>query len=162
MRTLVLAAALGLAGMGAAWAQGMTAQDFVNKAGSGGMFEVQSSELALQRSQDAKVQEFANMMIKDHTANNEELMAIAKNQSLMAPAELMPPHSDMMQAVQAVEGDGFDAAYAQNQVTAHESAVDLFKTYSEGGDNEALVAYAKKSLPVLQQHLEQAQGLGAQ
>ena len=79
MKTLILSAAFGLATMGAAWAQGMTAQDFVNQAASGGLFEVQSSELALQRSQDAKVQEFANQMITDHTANNQELMATAQS-----------------------------------------------------------------------------------
>lgn len=48
MKTLFLSAAVGLASLGTAWAQDMTAQDFVTQAASGGLFEVQSSELALQ------------------------------------------------------------------------------------------------------------------
>ncbi|MBV0893341.1 DUF4142 domain-containing protein [Paracoccus sp. Z118] len=162
MRTLFLSAAFGLATLGAAWAQGTTAQDFVNQAASGGLFEVQSSELALQRSQNADVQEFANQMITDHTANNEELAAVAQAQNLTVPAELAGPHAEMMQSLQDAEGDAFDAAYIQNQVTAHETAVTLYQTYADGGDNEALVAYAQKSLPVLQQHLEHAQGMAGQ
>lgn len=162
MKTLFLSAALGLSTMGAAWAQGTTAQDFVTQAASGGLFEVQSSELALQSSQDASVQEFANQMVTDHTTNNQELIAIAQAEDLSVPEDVAGPHAEMMEELQASEGDAFDAAYVKNQVTAHETAVTLYETYAEGGDNEALVAYAQKSLPVLQQHLEHAQGLTAQ
>lgn len=91
MRTLILSTALGLATMGAAWAQGMTAQDFVNQAASGGLFEVQSSELALQKSQDANVQEFAKQMITDHTANNQELIATAQAEGLTVPTQISSP-----------------------------------------------------------------------
>ena len=162
MKTLFLSAAVGLASMGTAWAQDMTAQDFVTQAASGGLFEVQSSELALQSAQDTEIQEFANQMITDHTTNNQELMAIAQAENLSMPAELGSPHAEMMQALQSAEGEAFDSAYVQNQVVAHETAVTLYQTYAEGGDNEALMAYAEKSLPVLQQHLEHAQSLTGQ
>ena len=159
MRTLILSTALGLATMGAAWAQGMTAQDFVNQAASGGLFEVQSSELALQKSQDANVQEFAKQMITDHTANNQELIATAQVEGLTVPTQISSPQAELMQSIQGAEGDAFDTAYVQAQTTAHETAVTLYQTYAQGGDNQALVAYAQKSLPALQQHLEHVQGM---
>jgi len=169
MKALVLSAALGLAGIGAAGAQevnaggaqGIIAQDFVNQAASGGLFEVRSSELALQRSQDDRIREFAGMMIRDHGGNNGDLVAMATNQGLLIPNELADPHAGMMQAIQTAEGDGFDAAYAENQVAAHEAAVALYGSYAEGGDNDLLIGYARDSLPVLQQHLEQARKLTA-
>ena len=159
MRTLILSTALGLATMGAAWAQGMTAQDFVNQAASGGLFEVQSSELALQKSQDANVQEFAKQMVADHTANNQELIATAQAEGLTVPTQISSPQAELMQTIQGAEGDAFDSAYVQAQTTAHETAVTLYQTYAQGGDNQALVAYAQKSLPALQQHLEHVQGM---
>ena len=159
MRTLILSTALGLATMGAAWAQGMTAQDFVNQAASGGLFEVQSSELALQKSQDANVQEFAKQMITDHTANNQELIATAQAEGPTVPTQISSPQAELMQTIQGAEGDAFDTAYVQAQTTAHETAVTLYQTYVQGGDNQALVAYAQKSLPALQQHLEHVQGM---
>ena len=159
MRTLILSTALGLATMGAAWAQGMTAQDFVNQAASGGLFEVQSSELALQKSQDANVQEFAKQMVADHTANNQELIATAQAEGLTVPTQISSPQAELMQTIQGAEGDAFDTAYVQAQTTAHETAVTLYQTYAQGGDNQALVAYAQKSLPALQQHLEHVQGM---
>jgi len=159
MRTLFAAAAIGLAGMGVAWAQDMTPQDFVDKAASGGMFEIQSSQLALERSQKADIQAFAQLMIKDHTANSEELAAAAKDQNLTVPTEITGESAKQMQAVQDAQGDGFDAVYTEQQVAAHEATINLYQGYADSGDNEALVAYAKKSLPVLQQHLEHAQAL---
>lgn len=87
MRRLVLSAALALAGLApalgqevaAGGAQGIIAQDFANQAASGGLFEMKSSELALQRAQDDGVRSFAEMMIRDHTANSGDLVAMATN-----------------------------------------------------------------------------------
>lgn len=170
MRTLVLSAALALAGLGpapaqevtAGGAQGIIAQDFVNQAASGGLFEIRSSELALQRAQGAGVRSFAETMIRDHTATSGDLVAMATNQGLLVPDELAPPHAGMMQEVEAAQGPDFDAAYARAQVAAHEAAVALYGAYAEGGDNDLLIGYARDSLPVLQQHLEQARGLATQ
>ncbi|MRX49205.1 DUF4142 domain-containing protein [Paracoccus sp. S-4012] len=162
MKSLLLSAAFGLAAMSGAWAQAPAAQDFVNQAASGGLFEVQSSELALQRSQNADTQQFANQMVTDHTANNEQLKAAAEAEGLTVPSEVAGPQAEMMQTLEAAEGDAFDPAYAEAQVTAHETAVQLYQSYAEGGDNEALKTYAQESLPVLQQHLEHAQGLAGQ
>ena len=63
------------------------------------------------------------------------------------------------ETLQGAEGDAFDTSYIQAQTTAHETAVTLYQTYAQGGDNQTLVAYAQKSLPALQQHLEHAQGM---
>lgn len=170
MRTLVLSAVLALAGLApaiaqevtAGGAQGIIAQDFVNRAASGGLFEVRSSELALQRSQDDAIRGFAETMIRDHTANNGDLLAMATNQGLLIPDELAEPHAGMMAAIESAGGDGFDAAYAEGQVAAHEAAIALYGAYVENGDNDLLIGYARDSLPVLQQHLEQARNLAAQ
>jgi putative membrane protein len=162
MKSLVVGAALLVGSAGIAFAQAMSAQDFVDQAASGGMFEVQSSELALERSQNADVQAFAETMIADHTENNEALMAIAQEQGLTVPEEIAGPPADHMQAVEAAEGDDFDSVYVEHQVAAHQATVELFQTYAESGDVEPLVAYAESSLPTLQQHLEQAQALAGQ
>lgn len=162
MRTPVCAATLALSAAGMAAAQDMSAQDFVNEAASGGLFEVQSSELALERAQGDEVKAFAQMMVTDHTANNAELAAVAEAQGLTVPTEIAGANAENMQAVAAAEGDAFDAVYAERQKATHEAAVQLYESYVESGDDEALVAYAEKSLPVLSQHLEQAQALPAE
>lgn len=163
MKRFIAAGAASLFCLGAAaFAQAPAAQDFVNQAASGGMFEVQSSELALERASGDAVKAFAQMMVTDHSANNEELKAAAEAEGLTVPAEIMGKPAEQLQAVQAAEGEQFDPVYTTEQVAAHEAAVALYESYVEGGDNDALKAYAEKSLPVLRQHLEQASGLAGQ
>ena len=162
MKSLFVTGALAFGSASAALAQQMDAQQFVNQAASGGMFEVQSSELARERWQNPDVQVFAEMMITDHSTNNQELMTIAQEQGLTVPAEIMGQPAEHMQAVQAAEGEEFDSVYVEHQVAAHQSSIELFETYAEAGEVGPLVSYAETTLPVLQQHLDEAQELAGQ
>ena len=102
------------------------------------------------------------MMIADHGPNNEELKTIAEAEGLSVPTEIKGANAENMQAVQEATAENFDQIYAERQVAAHEAAVALYQQYSESEGDGPLVDYANKSLPVLQQHLEDAKGLEAQ
>lgn len=128
------------------------AQDFVAQAASGGMFEVQSSELALDRSKDAGLRGFAERMVGDHGPANEKLAAIAAQEGIEVPAEPAAKHRQMLAELQ--EAQDFDLQYVTMQVGAHEEAVALFEDYSENGDNAALKSFATETLPVLKTHLD--------
>ena len=68
LRHLTLAIALSTS-MGAAFAA--TSNDFVDKAAAGGIAEIETSRLALEKSQSADVKAFANMIITDHSKAND-------------------------------------------------------------------------------------------
>jgi putative membrane protein len=159
MRRFAFAAFIATALAGPAFAQQMSAQDFVNMAASSDMFEIQSSQLAVEQGQTDNVKEFAQMMITDHTASSQKLATIAAAQNLTVPAEMMAPQTELMENVTGAEGDAFDAAYGQAQAENHMVAAQLLETYSENGDNEALKEFAAETLPVVQQHLETAKTL---
>ena len=61
--------------------------------------------------------------------------------------------------LQLRQGENFDKAYANNQVAAHKQTIELYRQYLEEGDNEALKAYAKATLPTLEGHLRHAEAL---
>ena len=77
-----------------------SAQDFVNKAAVGGMFEVELSKLAVEDG-GKEVQGFAQKMITDHGAANSKLQAIAGEQKLSIPAELDAKHKADLDALKA-------------------------------------------------------------
>jgi putative membrane protein len=58
-------------------------------------------------------------------------------------------------------GDQFAKDYAQTQQQGHQQAASLFQSYSTSGDNPALKAWAGKTLPTLQMHLQMAQKLAS-
>ena len=67
----------------------ISAQEFVGHAASGGMLEVESSEMLLKNGEaSAETKAFAEKMIGDHTTANEKLKTIATSQNLSVPDEL--------------------------------------------------------------------------
>jgi putative membrane protein len=136
--------------------QPVSDQDFVMKAASGGLFEVQSSTLAKEAAKDEAAKKFAERMIADHTKANEELMAAAKKANIDVPKKLADPHQKMLDDLSKRKGAEFDAAYWQSQVKAHDEAVALFTNASKNVKNAELKAFAEKTLPTIKEHQEHA------
>jgi putative membrane protein len=93
--------------------QNMDATAFVKMAASGGMFELQSSQMALSRAQNEQIKSFAQKMIDDHTKANEELTAAAKNDNIDTPAgvEMNAKHKQMLDQLEAAQSAQFDQLY---------------------------------------------------
>ena len=132
-----------------------TETEFVHKAGIGGMMEVEAGSLALQKSKSPVVKEFANMMIKDHTAANKELEGIAKNKGLQLANTFPQTEKAHMDAMKSLQGDGFDRHYMKMMVTDHVATLELFRTATSAED-PAIKAFATKTLPILEAHYKQA------
>ena len=135
----------------AAPAMNVDTPTFVQMAASSNMFEIESSKLAEEKSENDDIEEFAEQMIEDHTKAGEEMKAAAGD---MPEPKLAPKHAAMIEQLRGVEGADFDAQYLDMQAQAHVEAVTLFTNYSQSGDDEKLVAFAKKTLPTLQMHEE--------
>lgn len=132
--------------------------DFVEEASAKGIAEIESSRLALEKSSSTEVQKFARKMIDDHTAANGELAAIARGKDLKIAddAALMSKAKKFILTLR--DGESFDVAYANNQVVAHEQAIELFRKATNAVDPE-VKAFATKTLPKLEHHLLQARQL---
>src|SRR5579872_5896641 len=68
----------------------MTSADstFATKAAQGGMAEVELGRLATERGTNAKVKEFGQQMVDDHSKGNEELKSVAANKAITLPSML--------------------------------------------------------------------------
>ena len=135
----------------------MTAEQFVAAAVPSNLFEIQSSELALQRATAAPVQQFAQQMIADHTAAGERLQTVlSQNATVEAPPmSLDPPHEAMLTQLSNATVETFDTVYINLQLQAHEEAVSLFSAYATSGDDPVLRLFAAETLPVLRHHLSE-------
>jgi putative membrane protein len=134
------------------------AETFMTMAAISDLFEIESSQLALEKAQSDEVKTFAQQMIADHTANTQKLTQVVQSGGGSMPeAKLDDRHQAIIEQLQGASGAEFDAAYIDAQVQAHQEAVALMTTYSEGGDNEALKGFATQALPVIQSHYEMVQ-----
>ncbi|NUU36074.1 DUF4142 domain-containing protein [Pseudomonas sp. C2B4] len=162
-RHLTLAIALSTS-MGSAFAA--TSNDFVDKAAAGGIAEIEASRLALEKSQSADIKAFANMMITDHGKANDELAAIAKKNDIEVPDDTTLV-KQAKEKILDMRDESFDAAYANNQVKAHEEALELFEKQANTVTDDRtkgateLKGFAQKMLPGLEKHLDMAKKLQA-
>ncbi|MBK5516103.1 DUF4142 domain-containing protein [Pseudomonas sp. TH10] len=163
LRHLVLAVALST-GMGSAFAA--TSNTFVDNAAAGGIAEIETSRLALEKSSSADIKEFANMMITDHGKANDELASIAQSNDIKVP-DTTTLVKQAKEKILDMRDESFDAAYANNQVKAHEETIELFKKEANTVTDDKvkgateLKAFAQKMLPALEKHLAAAKELQA-
>ncbi|MDB6095055.1 MAG: hypothetical protein JWM32_2617 [Verrucomicrobia bacterium] len=126
---------------------------FFEKAAKSGMKEVAVSQAVTDRLMNAQVKDLAQMMIADHTAANNELSGLAARKGVTLPA------GDPKIAEKWGKKDkGVDKDYLGEMVEDHEDAVKLFEKASKSDDAD-IAAWAQKTLPALQHHLEMAKTL---
>ncbi|MGB5828754.1 MAG: DUF4142 domain-containing protein [Pseudomonas mandelii] len=163
LRHLALAVALSTS-MGTAFAA--TSNDFVDNAAAGGIAEIETSRLALEKSSSADIKKFANMMITDHSKANDELAALAKKNDIEVPDETTLV-KQAKEKILEMRDESFDAAYANNQLKAHEDTIKLFEKQANTVTDDKvkgatdLKGFAQKMLPALEKHLEMAKELQA-
>jgi putative membrane protein len=131
-------------------------QDFFTKASSDGAAEVQMGQLAVQKASSPQTKDLAQQLVKDHTAANKQLAALADRKH--ANVVLQPQPSDVMDKLQSLSGSDFDKAYASAMVGGHQKAIALFDSASHSSDPD-VAAFASKTLPTLKHHLQMAQKL---
>jgi len=134
-------------------------RDFLQKAASGGMAEVEAAQLAQQRAGSPQVRQFASRMMTDHMQTNADLQQLAEAQSFTLPTKPSTKDAAATQKLRALNGVAFDQAYAQQELRDHQGDIALFRKEATSGHDPEVKAFAQKTLPVLQQHLQLAQGL---
>lgn len=144
----------------AAATAGATPATFVKTAAEDGMTEVALGKLALSRSSNNDVKQFAQKMVQDHGQADQQLASLAQSKGLTVPSTLDAKHAAMVKALGAKSGAAFDSSYAEHMAKGHTKAVALFQAASKSSDRD-LAAFAQKTLPTLQEHKQLADNLRA-
>lgn len=155
---------------GAAAAQGadkggkLTRADvaFLKQAAQNGHAEVESSKLALAKASNTQVKGFAQQMVDDHTKTGQELATLAASKGVDVPKEPSVAQKAKMKMLSAADGANFDKRYADTMgVAAHQDTIRLFQKASTGATDPDVKAFATKTLPALQHHLQMAKEMKA-
>ena len=142
------------AGHGAA----MTADHkFAMAAAMGGRVEVELGRLAAEKGASDEVRQFGRRMVDDHTKANEELTQLASSKGLTLPTAPDSKHQSEMQKLSALSGEKFDREYVKMMVKDHRQDVGEFQKEASRGADPDLKAFAARSLPTLQEHLQMIQ-----
>lgn len=129
-------------------------RDFVIRAAQGGFAEVGLSRLALERSTDNQIRQFARQMIKDHTDANRSLAQLAKQKAISLPTDMDAEHRAIMAQLEKLPARSFDEAYMRVMELNHQRTIDLFQMQARRGQDRDLKTFASNTLPTLREHLQ--------
>lgn len=126
---------------------------FYKTLAQGGIAEVEAGKLAQQKGADPKVKDFGAMMVKDHSAANEQLKALAAGKGIDLPGSSSTSQMATKAKLEVLSGGTFDKSYVEDQVKAHRDTVELLKKEIATGQDPDAKAFAQKVLPTVESHL---------
>jgi len=134
-------------------------RDFIMDAAMGGLEEVELGRVAAQKGTSEAVKQFGQRMVDDHSKANSELMSLASSKGITLPTTLDEKHQKDVTKLSAMSGAEFDRAYSKMMLSDHNKDVSEFEKQSTKGTDPDLKAFAAKTLPTLQEHLQLAKAL---
>lgn len=133
-----------------------TDKAFIRIAGRADNAEIELGRLAAQKTSATAANQFGQRMVEDHSKLNQELTAIASKQNVSIPTDLEPKDEKEKNVLSKLSGKRFDREYMKDMALDHKLDIQAFKTQIKNGTDQSLLAWAKKTLPLLQAHLEHA------
>jgi putative membrane protein len=144
---------VGFAG-GVAEARLAPVADFRTQDLVGGEFAMRSSRLALSKTSNPDIVNFANSEIAEQVQVATALGAVP------GTAPLRADHAAIITRLEALPaGRNFDAMYVKGQIAGHRELLALNSSYLRIGGNPQEQSVAQMSLPIIQRHLAILNGL---
>jgi putative membrane protein len=130
-----------------------------------GVIDVTAAELALQKSQNPQVRSFAEDMVRDHKAVNEQTLALVKKLNVTPQdndtSKALAKQADAKEAeLGKLNGAAFDRAYIQNEIAYHQTVNGALQdTLIPSTTNPELKGLLATGLKIFQGHLQHAEQL---
>jgi|SRR5579883_906694 putative membrane protein len=148
-----------------AHAQAPTDPQIVGIVQTANRIDIEMARLALKKTTDPQVKDFANEMISDHTALEKSVNDLAaklgvKEETSSTAQQLKQQALQERRKLNTLKGKSFDREYASHEVAYHQTVIDAAtKTLIPDAQNAQLKSALQGAAPVLQGHMQHAQQL---
>ena len=142
-------------------------KNLINHLIVGDSIEVEMAQLAITRTQNTAVKEFANQLLTDHRSHLETLNKLAAKSDIgreANAADTSGAHlAGILKSLQSMAADsGFDQAFVQAQIDHHQAAINGLKKWRSAAKDDDVQKDIDKTLPILETHLSRANQVAAQ
>jgi putative membrane protein len=137
----------------------MKDEAFVRVAAHGGLAEIKLGKLAMDQGSNEAVKAFGTSMVAEHTKAGDELKEAAKQERIALPTDLSAKDQATYDRLSKLSRGDFDQAYAQEIVKDHQQDLRDFQREAHHGNNDVIRGFASETVPMIQQHLDQAKAM---
>ena len=135
-------------------------EQFIKEAAAGGMAEVKLGELAEKNAHSDAVKSYGKRMRDDHSQANGELEDLAAKKNVTLPKHVDAKNEALYDRLSKLKGAEFDRAYMSAMLQDHRHDVAEFQRAAKSSDPD-VQAFASKTLPTLESHLDEAQQIAS-
>lgn len=135
--------------------------EFLNAAYQDSMSEIALSTLAVQRSTNAHVRRYAQLLIDDHTLMNSRIAQLQATRNVALPTTLSPDQVAIQSRLSSLSGPDFDREYLAHNLAVHEKDMLAFLTQSQSGTDQQTSMLATNELAAIRTHLAMTEELYA-
>lgn len=127
--------------------------------------DIDYGKIALQKSKDAKVREFAQRMVTDHSAVQKSVIELAgklgvKAEDSQTSTGLKSGAADITKKLKTLKGKEFDKFYIDNEVSYHKTVTDAVDAVLiPSAQNSELKSALQGAQPLFLKHLEHARSV---
>jgi putative membrane protein len=139
--------------------QGGPDQQFLSEMAHGNIAEIELGRLAQDKAASAAVKQFGKRLVTDHSRALDELKMIAADKNMTLPATADPKHKAVKDTLSGMSGQRFDRAFAERMVQAHTDTLNKLQRAAKSFGDLDVKAWAAKTLPTVEEHLELAKNL---
>jgi predicted outer membrane protein len=130
---------------------------FVTQTSLGTPFQTDTGRIAQKKAATPAIRAYAELMVSSHIAVNDALDAITKRKAPIPPPTLLKAaYATVLSTLEAEKGQRFDGEYVHGQVAYQKANVALYRYEIDSGTDPDLKAFARQTLPKIQDHLERA------
>ena len=144
------------ASAGSQGASSTMAQDkmFVKNAAEGSTAEIQLSQMALKKSHNDEVKQYAQKMVDDHTKLISDMKPFADQMGVTPPTTLNATHKAQAARLRSMTGDKFDKEYVTAMVADHHKDLADFTAEGNSTANPDLKNTVMQGTQVIKQHTD--------
>ncbi len=121
--------------------------------------EIEAGKLAEKNGASKDVRDFGKTLVKDHTAADKKVTALAKQEKIDLGGAMPPMKDDMMAKLRDQKGAEFDKSFAVDMLEDHKKDVAEATAARDATSDPKLKALLKETVPVLEAHERMAQKL---
>jgi putative membrane protein len=130
--------------------------------------DISAGEIALQRSENTEIRQFAQLMVNDHTAVLDSAVELVTKLGVTPidndlVATLTEQSLEHEQKLQSLSGNEFDKAYIDHEVSYHEAVIGVLEEQLiPAADNQQLKKTLISVVPAFKAHLEHSKKVQGQ
>jgi putative membrane protein len=134
---------------------------FIAQTNLGNHFQIDTGRLGETHAHNAAVRDYAQLMDSSHVQVENNLLALLRKMKLKPlPASLLSgAYQGLVKILVGEQGAAFDREYVHSQLDYQHANDALYRWEIHNGANPALKAYARETLPKIDDHMHRVEAL---